>query len=66
MCLFKEWLHLKSKPTINLQNKTYMFAFASKMKKKNKPMKIETSVVPTAPKSTIKQAVYNVIAYFKK
>jgi len=43
-----------------------MFAFASKLKKKNKPMKIETSVVPTAPNSTIKQAVYNFIAYFKK
>jgi len=43
-----------------------MFAFTSKLKKKkNKPMKIETSVTP-APKSTIKQAVYNVIAYFKK
>ena len=42
-----------------------MFSFSSKPKK-NKPMKIETSVTPTAPNSTIKQAVYNFIAYFKK
>jgi hypothetical protein len=35
--------------------------------KKNKPMKIETSVTPTAPNSSnFKQAVYNFIGYFKK
>ena len=66
MCLFKEWLHLKSKPTINLQNKTYMFSFGKKKEKPMKPMKIETYVYPTAPTSKIKQAVYNVITYFKK
>jgi hypothetical protein len=29
-------------------------------------MKIETSVVPTAPTSKIKQTVYKIIGYFKK
>ena len=43
-----------------------MFSFGKKKEKPMKPMKIETYVYPTAPTSKIKQAVYNVITYFKK
>jgi len=43
-----------------------MFAFASKLKKKKKPMKIETSVVPTAPQNPFQKTIYKFIGYFKK
>ena len=48
----------------NKRNKN-MFSFAS-TPKKNKPMKISTSIIPTAPPTKIQQIIISIRTLFKK